>query len=462
MGVNFSSFEIGRRALRASQLGLAVTGQNIANVNTPGYSRQTVQLSASAPSGANMRLTGTGVTIDGVRSFRERFVESRLQTETAISGRLTAQRDALAPVEAAFNESGSEGGISASLSGFFNSFGDLEANPTSVPVREVVIGKATTLATALQSMRARLDSIQHETDGALRGTVDEVNRLTEEVAGLNVAILAAENTGENAYELRDGRGERLRQLSELVGARSVENEDGTVLVTLGDGRALVIGDQTSSLTAVSGPPSGLATLTIDGQPAIISDGRTRGLLNAITETGKQILALDQLAESIATRVNTLHASGSDLDGTNGTPLFVAAGVPPITAANIDVSAAIKSNPRLVVAAALGQGSGDATVARDLSALLTDNTSTAGTRTGSFNSIFGSMVAEAGGAVRSADDALQSQQLILAQTTAQRDSFSGVSLDEEAINLLQYQRAYEAAARFLKISDEMTQTILALA
>ncbi|MBA3438768.1 MAG: hypothetical protein H0T92_02725 [Pyrinomonadaceae bacterium] len=175
MGVNFSSFEIGRRALRASQLGLAVTGQNIANVNTPGYSRQTVQLSASAPTGANMRLTGTGVTIDGVRSFRERFVESRLQTETAISGRLTAQRDALAPVEAAFNEANGAGGINASLNSFFNSFGDLEANPTSVPVREVVIGEAMTLATSFQSMRARLVSTQQSTDGSVRETVDEVN-----------------------------------------------------------------------------------------------------------------------------------------------------------------------------------------------------------------------------------------------------------------------------------------------
>src|SRR5262245_1079807 len=99
MGVNFSPFEIGRRALQAAQLGLTVTGQNIANVNTPGYSRQSVMLAAAASDGSNLRLVGTGVTIEGVRQFRDQFVETRLQTEIGIAGRLTAQRDALAPVD---------------------------------------------------------------------------------------------------------------------------------------------------------------------------------------------------------------------------------------------------------------------------------------------------------------------------------------------------------------------------
>ena len=91
MGVNFSPMEVGRRALQAAQLGITVTGQNIANVNTPGYSRQSVMLSATAADGANLGLVGSGVTIQGVQQFRDRFVDTRLQTETAISGRLTAQ-----------------------------------------------------------------------------------------------------------------------------------------------------------------------------------------------------------------------------------------------------------------------------------------------------------------------------------------------------------------------------------
>jgi flagellar hook-associated protein 1 FlgK len=117
---------------------------------------------------------------------------------------------------------------------------------------------------------------------------------------------------------------------------------------------------------------------------------------------------------------------------------------------------------LVVTAANGAGSGDATIARSLAGLLQDETSVVGTQTGSYDSFYASLVTEAGLGVRSAEDALSTQQVILTQTQAQRDSVSGVSLDEEAINLLQYQKAYEAAARFLKVADEMTQTILSLA
>jgi flagellar hook-associated protein 1 FlgK len=461
MGINFSAFEIGRRALKASHLGLTVAGQNIANVNTPGYTRQAAQFSASPTDGSNLALVGTGVTIDGVRSFRDRFVESRLNTETAISGRLSAQRDALAPVNAVFNDADGTG-LSAALNNFFHSFADLESHPTSVPLRGDVAAKGAALATAFRSTRGRLVDIRRDTDSALRATLDDANTVAQQVAALNARISIVENTGARASELRDQRGEAVRQLAELTGGRAIETPDGNVTVTLADGRALVAGERAAALQAVDTPPDGLASLVIDGQPATITDGRLGGLLGAVGAIGTHITALDDLAASVVSRVNTLHASGSDLNGADGTDFFAtpAAGAP-VTAANIAVSAAIQANPRLVVAAARGAGSGDATVARGLAALLNDPTSTAGARTGSFAQIYASVVADAGQGVKSAEDALVTQQAILAQAQAQRDAFSGVSLDEEAINLLQYQKAYEAAARFLKVADELTQTIISL-
>jgi flagellar hook-associated protein 1 FlgK len=158
----------------------------------------------------------------------------------------------------------------------------------------------------------------------------------------------------------------------------------------------------------------------------------------------------------------LHASGTDLDGNAGTAFFVSSASGPITAANLDVSSALKNDSRLVVATASGAGGGDGSVARGIANLLSDPTSVAGTQTGSFTSIYGAIVTAVGEAVNSAEDELTTQAAILAQTEAQRDSVSGVSLDEEAINLLQYQKAYEAAARLLKVADEMTQTILQIA
>jgi flagellar hook-associated protein 1 FlgK len=459
MGVNFSSFEIGKRALRASQLGLTVAGQNIANVNTPGYTRQAVQLSATPSDGVTTKTVGMGVTVDGVRSFREHFLESRLQTETGISGRLTAKRDALAPVETTLSDADGNG-INASISKFFNSFSDLEAHPSSVPLRSAVIGSGNQLASDFHSTHSRLVEIRRLSDSDLRATTDQVNELSARVADLNGRIRFGENSNASVSELRDQRGELIRQISELTGARSVENNDFTVNLTLGDGRALVTGDTWSKLTAQNTPPDGLATLILDGAPAVITDGKLKGLTEAIGDIGARIGDLDSLAASIAARVNTIHAGGSDLDGVNGTNFFA---VPPggVNAANLSVSAALQSNPRLVVAAGLAVGSGDGTAARNIAALLSDTTSVSGARTGTFTSIYGSIVDDAGAGVKTAEDDLATQQAILSQVTAQRGSFSGVSLDEEAISLMQYQKAYEAAARFLKIADEMTQTILSI-
>jgi flagellar hook-associated protein 1 len=459
MGVNFSAFEIGRRALRASQLGLTITGQNIANVNTPGYTRQQVQL---PPIGTNLRPSGDGVTPDGIRALRDQFVEARLQTETGITGRLEARRDALAPVDAVFNDTNTAGGIHSALTGFFNAFRDLEAQPTSVLLRANVVAKAETLTQAFHTTRGRLTEIRTNADAELRSTVDEVNKFAQQVAELNEQIRSAEDIGENASALRDQRGEVVRQLTELTGARAIETETGQVTLTLADGRALVVGAQANALAATSAPSDGLATLTLEGQPASITDGKLRGLQEAIGEIGGYITSLDQLAGSLTQRVNTLHASGSDLDGNNGINFFTTSGGGSVTAANIEVAATLKDNPRLVVTAANGAGNGDATIARSLAGLLQDQSSVVGAQTGSYESFYAGLVMQAGADIKSTEDALSTQQLILAQTQAQRESVSGVSLDEEAVNLLQYQKAYEAAARFLKVADEMTQMILSLA
>jgi flagellar hook-associated protein 1 FlgK len=167
-----------------------------------------------------------------------------------------------------------------------------------------------------------------------------------------------------------------------------------------------------------------------------------------------------LAAAVVDRVNALHTSGTDLNGNAGVNFFDAS--QPVTAANISINTAIVNDPRLVVASPLAQPGQSGTVAGEIANLLTDTNNTVGSRSGSFNSIFGSMISEAGEQVRNAENGLQTQGVILAQAIAQRDSISGVSLDEEAINLMQYQKAFEAAARFLKVADEMTQTILSLA
>lgn len=461
MGVNFSLFEIGRRALRASQLGVTVTGQNIANVNTPGYTRQELKLVDSYIEGAGFRSVGNGVTIQDVKANRDQFIEARLQTENAINGRLTARRDALSQVDAVFNDTNSDGGLNTSIKDFFGAFRQLEASPGSVPLRASVVEKANALTTNFNTTRNRLTEIQQGVDGELRTQVDSINDLATKVADLNKKIRLAESSGENSAELQNQRYVAAHELGSLTGAHIIENKDSTFSLTFGDGKALVQADTAYKVAAVNSPTTGLATLEIDGQPAVFTDGKIRGLQDAIASVGGYIQSLDDLASSIAGRVNSLHSAGEDLNGNAGTAFFVSSSSGTISAANINVSAALKANPKLVVSATSGAGRADATVARDIAGLLSDSSSVIGTQTNSYSSFFAGLVADVGAGVKATDDALTTQTAIQQQIEAQRESVSGVSLDEEAIHLLQYQRSYEAAARFLKVADEMTQTILAL-
>lgn len=445
--------------MNANQLGINVTGQNIANVNTPGYTRQTVQLSEAKAVGFSKSAIGTGVTIDGVKAFRDQFVESRIQTETGIAGKLAAKRDALSAVETALQGTESSG-LQNSINGFFGAFRDLETNPASVPLRAVAAQKGSALASSFQSTRSSLEDIRRGVDTSIRSTVDETNSLTQRIADLNAQIRTADGSGVNASALRDQRGELLNRVSQLTGARSIENADGTVDVTIGEGRSLVSGDKAFQIEAQGVPPYGLAALTIGGQPAVFDEGALRGFQDAITEINTQITNLDGLAAEVVNRVNSLHTGGTDLDGNAGVNFFDAS--VPVTAANIKLNPDITANPRLVVASALTQPGQTGTTAGAIANLLSDPTSTVGTKTGSFNSIFNSMLTETGEKVASVKNSLETQTAIISQVTAQRESISGVSLDEEAINLLQYQKGFEAAARFLKVADEMTQTILSLA
>lgn len=458
MSLNFSPFEIGRRALNAQQFGITVTGQNIANVNTPGYSRQRVVLAESLPANFTRYSVGTGVDVKSVQDFRDRFIESRLQTEVGISGTLTGRRDVMANVEIALQ--GSEtGGLQNALNGFFGAWRDLDANPNSVPLRSIVAQKAAALTGSFHTTRNRLEEIRFGADQDIRTTVDTVNSLTSKIAELNGQVAVAEGIGSNASGLKDQRQQLVNQLTELTGARSTLNGDGTINLTIGEGKSLVNGTFATALSADSTPPLGLATIKIGKTPATFDDGRIKGLQDALGETTKNINMLDGLAAEVVSRVNNLHSSGTDLDNNPGVEFFDAS--VPVTAANISINPAIVTNPRLIVSSSLNQPGQSGTIAGAISNLLTDQASNVGGRTGSFSSIYGTMLSDAGQYVRNAENDLQTQGYIIAQVTAQREAVSGVSLDEEAINLMQYQKAFDAAAKFLKIADEMTQTILSL-
>ncbi|HUK90775.1 MAG TPA: flagellar hook-associated protein FlgK [Blastocatellia bacterium] len=457
MAINFSAFDIGLSALQANQLGLNVTGQNIANVNTPGYAQQSVVLSPTAPQAVGGQLVGGGVTVDQVQSSRDQFIQNRLQTENGNTGRLTAQSNSLAPIDAAFSDTGN--GISTGLTNFFGAFSSLQANPTDNSLRTAAIASGVQLGASLSFTRSQLTSAVSAANQAIGGNVQKANSLATQIASLNSSIQQAQGGSGNASDLITQRDQAVNSLTELTGVSSTQNSDGTISLTLGDGSPLVLGDKAFSLQATPTGPSGLYSLTLNGKPAAISNGEILGQQDAIGQISSQISQLDSIASSLATAVNTIHQSGTDLNGNPGGAFFTSSDGNPISAANLTVSAAIQANPSLLAVAAAGAGTGDGSVAASIANLETDTNQTAGSQTGSFPSIYSSLVSTAGSALQTANDGLTTQQAIMTQTTNQAQSESGVDLDQEAVNMLSYQRAYEAAAQFITAANQITEAVI---
>jgi flagellar hook-associated protein 1 FlgK len=256
--------------LAAAEYGLNITGQNIANLNTPGYARRTVGL-AEVPPGS-----GGGVQITGARAMRDMLIEARLRQQLPGEAQQGAVAGSLAVVETALGKTGES--IDGSLSAFFDAFAALAQDPSSSISRDSVVQHGQELARSFNAMAGGLVDARRSADGQVRSTVDQINALAAQIASLNTAIGNA--AGNDAETLRDQQGEALKTLSGLADVHVLQRPDGGADVSIGNGRALVIGDNTYGLAIGSAGISGMATVTSGGADitAEIKSGQLGGLL----------------------------------------------------------------------------------------------------------------------------------------------------------------------------------------
>jgi flagellar hook-associated protein 1 FlgK len=444
------------RALDAQRYGLDVTGQNIANVNTPGYSRRTIDLIPVAPEAPGT--AGRGVDVVGIRALRDRLLEARLSNEVPAQTREAAMAEALAVVEAAIGTPGSS--LDVTLERFFDSFADLAEMPTSASHRESVVIQGEGLASAFRDMAGRLASARHDADRQARGTVDDINSLVERIAALNVEIGNA-STMEKSLYAADEQSQLVRQLSELVGVRVLERQEGGVDISIGNGRPIIVGETSYALTASSAPPLGYAAFSVNGTAITseITEGRLGGFLQVrdvnIPDYSSR---LDTLAFAVATEVNTIHQAGYDQTGALAGSFFTPPAAVAGAAAGLTVRPALAADRRLVSAGSTAEA-GNNDTARAIAGLrealvLDGNTATLAEG-------WGQIVYRVGRDTKSAADERDSRAEIVRQVDALRDAVSGISLDEEAMNLLKFQRAYEANARFFQVIDSTLETLLSL-
>ncbi len=232
---------IGSNALMVQQKGIYVTGNNIANVNTPGYSRQRLNMSTDVPVNTGSGPLGSGVTANEIERVYDRFLGVQINNETQSLGQWEARKDSLERVEMIFNESGGYG-LNHVMSEFWNAWQDLTNNPSGSVERTVLLAKSEMLTATLSKNYEDLQNIQQDIDANLEGAVDEINRLSENTVDLNQKIIQMESGGHAANDYRDQRDLVLKKLSKLIDIDSYEDNTGAVTVSVGSGQVLVEGN----------------------------------------------------------------------------------------------------------------------------------------------------------------------------------------------------------------------------
>ncbi|MEJ2639200.1 MAG: flagellar hook-associated protein FlgK [Desulfosarcinaceae bacterium] len=457
----YGLLDVGRTALATQQKAIAVTGNNIANVNTPGYSRQRLNMEQSEPLLSDGGQVGRGVQANRqIERIYDQFLESQLVDEKQNYGRWETQKDGLAKVELLFDEA-SGYGINSALSMFWSAWQDLSNNPTGHVERTTLVANSQFLSDTFNGVADDLDQLQSESDTAVQSLVDEINPMTEQIAELNWKIASIEGTGNTANQYRDERDLLLKDLSEKIDIDYFEDGDGFVHVMVGEGKPLVDHDNAWQLETRTNATTGMQDVywvdTAGNAQDITSEiegGNLKGHLEVRDNYIPGYLSrLDDLAGEIISQVNGLHVNGYGADGVStGYDFFSGS-----DARTIAVSADIVNDSGLIAAAQDINSIGDARNA----AAIADLQDAATMGGNSFQSYYASLVSDVGSHAQESNVYYDYQSSMLSQMESYREEVSGVSLDEEMVNLVKFQNAYNAAAKMVSTVDKLLDTLMAM-
>jgi flagellar hook-associated protein 1 len=437
--------------LLVEQGALQVTTNNVANVNTPGYSREEPVLVSSDPVVVDPLTFGTGVTLQDVQSITDPILSSQIQQQTQAQGQYSALASALQQTQVNFTTSSND--IGTEISNFFDSINQLSTDPSDLSLRQGVLTAADNLATSFNTTANNLTQQQSSLDLSAVQTVGQINQLTQQIAGLNAQVSNLQNVGENAGTFVDQRTEAINQLSALVDV-SVIPTGNTLTLTTANGAPLVTGQQSFQLTTQTNS-AGLHDIYSQGNDITseITSGQLGGTLEARDQEIPSIKSqLDTLAAGLANAVNTVQAGGYDLNGDAGTNLF---NPPPASGVGAAASLSVAiTDPSLIAASSDGTvgSNGNAQAMYALSSQPLINSQ-------SPSNYYSGIVFNVGNDAANASAEESASSLVVQQLNDQLSSVSGVSLDEEAANMVQYQDAYQASAQVITTINDMMYTVI---
>ena len=456
MGSTFGSFEIGRRAIHAQQKGAQVTGQNIANANTEGYSRQLVLMKALVPPAAPGVETppGYGVAISDIRRIKSEFYGDQIMKTMTSQNYWERLGETLSGIEVIFQEP-EETGINTALNEFFDAWQDLSVNPESHAVRLSLREQAEALTGLVRDIYGRLDELKFDVRKELQATLTQINTLAAEIADLNKKITYLQALGQKSNELLDQRDLCLQELSKHVNIRVNEKVGGSLEVLAGG--CILLHDDRHFDLEIREEGGQLAVYNEIGAKLSIreGDGGIAGMLQSYNTIFPRYQgSLNDLVVTLVEEVNDLHKGGYVFDGpTTGINFFTP--VDPdlgAEALQFSISDEIKMDLNNIAAASEpghpGDGSNALEIARLREALVMEGD------TATFHDYFRGVMADLGVDGREAERMSLAMGRVMESLQEKQESISGVSLDDEMLNLVQYQHAYNAAARFLNVLDEM--------
>ena len=481
---NSGLLSIARSALMTHQAALQVISQNIANAETPGYSRQEAVLQATPPIRFSYGSVGTGVSVATIVRRRDILLDDSYRSANGLAGGSEMRRELVGQLESVFGEP-SDSGLSNALDQFWSGWSDFATSPNSGASKAVLQQRGRQVASLFNQFDSQITQQRTSSLDRLNTTLSSINQAALQISELNGRIVTSESDGNTANDLLDQRDLKIDALSKLAGVRVIDHADGSVSVIIGNS-TLVDGITARPLSAQFVPPVPMPSVTPSDIPLKVTLGNSQDALTPLGGELKSLLdyvnndvpsarnRLDALAAQLVSGVNAQHVqgfvfNGATIPGTAAGNFFAAGTVAsPARAGTIKLDAVIDANAAKITASRDIMAPTDNANAVALSALRTTAntvsflaTPSSPPETGSFDGFFRNMMTGIGVTVRGATDNAAVFRALTDQAETRRQSVSGVNTDEELSNMMRVQQSYTAAAKLIKAADEMLQTLLQL-
>ncbi len=449
----FGILEIGKRTLISQQIAQSVIGNNIANVNTEGYSRQKVALKQIGSIDTPWGTIGMGVQINSIERSRDALLDRLYREAQGTSSEWQTRAQFMSEIDVIFTEVDGAG-IGTQLDQFFNAWHELANSPEDQRPRIALRERGIALTETFHRIANKLKEQKQQINTRIQAISDKINEILKKIADLNSRIPSGNDTPGRANELLDQRDKLLDELAQYVDVQTFERQDQGVAVYIGS-TSLVEGSYYRKMSTTTEVLNDLPITKIigpDGEELSPSRGELKGLM----ELRDEIIPtyedrLNELARTVVEQVNNYHKVGYTLDGETGYQFFDNRH---ITASNISLDAEILKDPGKIVAAAT-DAAGDNTQAQRIAALkdmpLIDGSS--------LREFYATLVTRIGIDGQTANDFSKNHEIVAMQATLQREQVMGVSLDEEMVDMIKYQQSYLAATRMITTVDQMIEAVL---